>query len=70
MEVRRPRLASELLRQQPQKRHDIGLFDHLGSLRPLPPKHHVHWHGTARVVRQIDLFESEIARELLEQSRS
>ena len=69
IEVLRPCLADELLRQQPQQRHDIGLLDHLGFLRPLSPKHHVHWHGTAGIVRQIDVFESEIARELLEQSR-
>ena len=36
------------------------------SARPLSPKHHVHWHRTASIVRQIDVFESEIARELLE----
>ena len=69
MEVRCPRVTNKLVRQQPEKRDDIGLFYHLGSLRPLPPKHHVHWHGAARVVRQIDLFESEIARKLLEQPR-
>src|ERR1700722_838791 len=69
VEVRYPGLTNELLRQQREERHHISLFDHLGSLRPLPPKHHVHWHGSACVVRQIDLFEPEIARELLEQSR-
>jgi hypothetical protein len=37
IEVLRPRLTNELLRQQPQQCHDIGLFDHLGSLRPLSP---------------------------------
>jgi len=57
-----------VLRQQPEKRDDIGLFYHLGSLGPLPPKHHVHWYGAARVIRQIDLCESEIARKLLVQA--
>ena len=68
MEVLRRGLATELLRQQPQQRDDIGLFDHLGLPRPLPPKHHVHWHGTACVGGEINLFEREKARELLEQS--
>ena len=69
MEVRYPRLTKKLVRQQPEKRDDIGLFYHLGSLGPLTPKHHVHWYRAARVVRQIDIFESEIARKLLEQTR-
>jgi len=70
VEVRCPSLASELLRQQREMRHDISLFDHLESLRPLPPKNHVHWHGPACVVRQIDLFKGKIACELFEQPRS
>jgi hypothetical protein len=70
MEVCCPRFTGKLLRQQPQKCHDIGLLYHLGSLRPLPPpQHHVHWDGTTGVIRQIDLLESKIACELLEQSR-
>src|ERR1700685_1429071 len=56
-----PRLTNKLLRQQPEKCDDIGLLYHLGFLGPLPPKHHVHWYGAARVVCQIDLCESEIA---------
>ena len=69
LEVRCPRLTKKLVRQQPEKRDDIGLFYYLGSLGPLPPKHHVHGYRPARVVRQIDLFESEITRKLLEQAR-
>jgi hypothetical protein len=57
------------LRQQRQEGQDVGLFDHLGSGHSFSPKHHVHWLGTAGVVRQIDLFEIEKARELLKQSR-
>ena len=69
LEVRCPRLINKLVRQQPEKRDDIGLFYHLRFLGPLPPKHHVHRYGAARVVRQIDLCESEKARKLLEQPR-
>ena len=50
LEVRYPRLTKKLVRQQPEKRDDIGLFYHLGIL-VLPPKHHVHWYRAARVVR-------------------
>jgi hypothetical protein len=49
---------------QRQQGHDIGLFDHLGFSNPLSTEHHVHWHGTAGVVRQVDIFESEKARAL------
>jgi hypothetical protein len=43
-EVRPPAIAGEFLRQQPEKRYDIGLLNDLGALRSLPPKHHVHRH--------------------------
>ena len=33
-------VANKFLRQQSEKRDDVGLFYHLGSLRPLTPKHH------------------------------
>ena len=69
LEVCHSGVTNKFLRQQPEKCDDIGLFYHLRSLRPLPPKHHVHWHGSACVIRQIDLFESEIPRELIEQTR-
>ena len=37
-------------------------------MRPLSPKNHVHRYGTARIGRQINLFEFEIAFEFLEKS--
>ncbi len=43
-EVRPPALTGEFLRQQPEKRYNIGLLNDLGALRSLPPKHHVHGH--------------------------
>jgi type IV secretory pathway VirB9-like protein len=51
LEVCFRRLTNKLVRQQPEKRDDISLFYHLGSLGPLPPKHYVHRYGAARTVQ-------------------
>ena len=66
-EIRRLGSRIELLRQQRQQRDDIGLLDHLGSLRPLPSKHDIHGHLAVGVSREVDLFETEETGELLEQ---
>ena len=67
-EILRGHVAGKFLRQQCQKRHDIGLFDDLRILRPLPAEYDVHGHGPARIVVEVDIFQPEEPGELLEQS--
>ena len=64
-EILHCRIALEFFRQQSQQRNDIGLFHDLRVLRTLSPEHHVHGHGPACVILQIDVFQVEITAELL-----
>ena len=57
--------ARELVRQESEQRHHIGLFDHLRPLRPLAADHHVDRHLAVGVQRQIERLQLVIAGKLL-----
>src|SRR5215470_16976558 len=47
----------KLLGQQCKQRYHIGLLRDLGALRPLPPNHHVDWHGPVSIGGEVKRFE-------------
>ena len=59
------RRARELVRQEGEQRHYIGLFDHLRPLRSLTADHHVDRHLAVGVKRQIERLQLVIAGKLL-----
>ena len=66
-EVGRLHRAVEAVRQQRQQHDHVRLLDDLRRLRALAPEHDVHRHGPAGVLRQVDVLQVEVARELLDE---
>ena len=64
-EIRFRRRARELVRQQREQRHYVGLLDHLRPLRSLAADHHVDRHLAVGVQRKIDRLQLVIAGKLL-----
>ena len=65
-EVGRVRAQVEALRQQRLQHDHVRLLDDLRRLGAFAPEHHVHGHRPTRVLRQVDVLQVEVARELLD----
>ena len=59
------RRAGKFLGQQRHQRHHVGLFHHLGALRPLAADHHVDGHRAFGIGGEVERFQRVEAGELL-----
>ena len=65
LEVCHRAVTGKFLRQQPNKRDNVGLLHYFCPLRALPPEDNVHRHRASCVVRQIYILKIEEPGELL-----
>src|SRR5262245_21183726 len=69
LEIRLADLRGQPLPEEMYQHHHIRLLDDLGPLNALPTEQHVHRCGPRRERGKINVFQPEIASELLEQAR-
>src|SRR6516164_4835746 len=68
LEIRLADLRGQPLPEEMYQHHHIRLFDNLGPLNALPTEQHVHRRSPRRERGKINIFQPEIASELLEQA--
>src|SRR6516164_9131527 len=69
LEIRLADLREQPLPEEMYQHHHIRLLDDLGPLDALPTEQHVHRRSPRRERAKINIFQPEIAPELLEQAR-